>query len=278
MQIVLAVDEADIGQVKAGQSVSFTVDAFPDRQYRGEVQQVRLSATNTSNVITYPVVVRVDNGDGSLLPGMTANADIEVSRRDDVLLVPNAALRFKPDDADAPAQADTGGGSRGGGMADALARAAQDLKLDASQQAAFDAALQSMRAKAAARRAPENAQPGAATSLFGGRGGGGRRGGGNGGDAGNQGAMRQRMLERYRQQFTAFRATLDPARQQRWDEALAAMASARRAPLYRLVDGKPVQVQVRIGASDGSNTEVAGDIHEGDVVIVGASRAAGSGT
>ncbi|MGO4777674.1 efflux RND transporter periplasmic adaptor subunit, partial [Lysobacter sp. 2RAB21] len=76
MEIVLAIDEADIGQVKPGQSVNFSVDSFPDRKFRGAVQQVRLSATNTSNVITYPVVVSVDNADGVLLPGMTANAEI----------------------------------------------------------------------------------------------------------------------------------------------------------------------------------------------------------
>nr|WP_254696154.1 efflux RND transporter periplasmic adaptor subunit [Lysobacter enzymogenes] len=98
MEIVLAIDEADIGQVKPGQAVNFTVDSFPDRKFRGAVQQVRLSATNTSNVITYPVVVAVDNADGVLLPGMTANAEIEVSHRDDVLRVGNAALRYKPDD------------------------------------------------------------------------------------------------------------------------------------------------------------------------------------
>jgi HlyD family secretion protein len=278
MQIVLAIDEADIGQVKAGQAVTFNVDAFPDRQYRGVVQQVRLSATNTSNVITYPVVVSVDNHDQSLLPGMTANADIEVSHRDNVLRVPNAALRYKPDDdADAATAGAPAGVARGGGMADALVGTAQGLQLDATQQAAFDAAAQALRASAAARRAPvASAQQGAgAGSLFGGRGGGPRGGNNNGGDSGgNQGAMRQRMLERLRQQFAAFRATLDPAKQQRWDEALAAMATARRAPLYTLVDGTPRQVQVRVGASDGSNTEVSGDIREGDQVIVGAARAA----
>ncbi|NUS60361.1 MAG: efflux RND transporter periplasmic adaptor subunit, partial [Lysobacter sp.] len=102
MEIVLQIDEADIGQVKAAQSVNFTVDAFPDRAFRGKVQQVRLSATNTNNVITYPVVVSVDNGDGVLLPGMTANAEIEVSRRDGVLKIPNAAMRFKPADDATP--------------------------------------------------------------------------------------------------------------------------------------------------------------------------------
>jgi HlyD family secretion protein len=98
MKIELAVDEADIGQVRAGQNVSFTVDAFPDRQFRGTVEQVRVSATTTNNVVTFPVVVTVDNSDGTLLPGLTVNAEIEVSRRDDVLKVSNAALRFKPAD------------------------------------------------------------------------------------------------------------------------------------------------------------------------------------
>jgi len=272
MQIILAVDEADIGQVKAGQVVSFSVDAFPDRQYKGSVQQVRLSATNTNNVITYPVVVAVDNGDRSLLPGMTANAEIEVSRRSDVLRVPNSALRFKPadDGADAPPQ---GPQPRGGaGMGDELPRIAQSLQLNASQQAAFDSALQSMRQRAAARRSAAPATPASGgASLFGGRGGQPRR---NGGDNGNQGAMRQRMLERMTQQFAAFRATLNPAQQSQWDSALAGLASARRAPLYLLVAGKPKQVSVRIGASDGTNTEVSGDIRAGDQVIVGAERAA----
>src|SRR5690606_23161519 len=87
MKIELAVDEADIGQVKAGQGVSFTADAFADRQFRGVVEQVRLSATNTSNVVTYPVVVTVDNSDGTPLPGLTVNAEIEVSRHGGVLKV-----------------------------------------------------------------------------------------------------------------------------------------------------------------------------------------------
>jgi HlyD family secretion protein len=272
MEIVLAIDEADIGQVKPGQGVSFSVDAFPDKQYRGSVQQVRLSATNTSNVITYPVVVAVDNRDQTLLPGMTANAEIEVSRRDDVLRVPNAALRFKPpeDDADA-APADLSSTRGGPGVADELPVLARSLSLNASQQAAFDAALASVRASAAARRkAPAPASGGA--MILGGRGGQPRRA--TGADAGNQGAMRQRLRERMTGQFAAFRATLDAVQQQRWDAALASLAGARRAPLYLLVDGAPKQVVVRVGASDGSNTEVSGNIRAGDRAIVGTERAA----
>ncbi|WP_374605165.1 efflux RND transporter periplasmic adaptor subunit [Arenimonas sp.] len=99
MQIDLSVDEADVGQIREGLPVSFTVDAYPDRQFSGEVRQVRLAATATSNVITYPVVVQVQNADLSLLPGMTASAEIVVDGREGVLRVPNAALRYTPPDA-----------------------------------------------------------------------------------------------------------------------------------------------------------------------------------
>src|SRR3546814_16430534 len=96
MKIELAVDESDIGQVRAGQSVSFTADAFPDRQFGGVVDQVRLCATTTSNVVTYPVVVTVDNADGTLLPGMTVNAEVEVSKCEDAIHVGTAGLRYTP--------------------------------------------------------------------------------------------------------------------------------------------------------------------------------------
>lgn len=110
MQIDLSVDEADVGQIHEGLPVSFTVDAYPDRQFSGEVRQVRLAATATSNVITYPVVVQVQNADLSLLPGMTASAEIVVNRREGVLHVPNAALRYMPPGAP-PARAARSGGS-----------------------------------------------------------------------------------------------------------------------------------------------------------------------
>ncbi len=268
MEIVLAVDESDIGQVKQGQVVSFTVDAFPDRQFRGEVSQVRLSATNTNNVITYPVVVAVDNSDEVLLPGMTTNAEIEVSRRDNILKVPNAAMRFKPPVED-PADAQTP--QRNGGMTDELPGIAASLQLDATQQAVFDAAMTKMRERLAARTAaPPQGQSGG--SLFGGRPpGAGGNASGAGGNA--SGAMRKRMLERMNQQFAEFRAALrDPQRQQ-WDTAVNALVGARRAPVYLLVEGKPKQVMVRVGASDGTSTEISGDLKAGDELIVGVQAA-----
>ena len=273
MKIELAVDEADIGQVKVGQAVSFTADAFADRQFKGVVDQVRLSATTTSNVVTYPVVVTVDNSDGTLLPGLTVNAEIEVSRRNNVLKVSNAALRYKPageESGNAPApQAVT---MRGGGMADDLARVAGGLKLNAQQQAEFDAAIKAMRERMAARMAPQ-AGNGGGNSLFGGGrggpGGGGMRIVGPGGGGDMQAQLRQRMLERTTQQFAPFRGTLTPEQQKQWDAQIAALVGAKRAPLYKLVAGKPQMAMVRVGASDGSNTEVSGDIKQGDQVVTG---------
>ncbi|QCO68292.2 efflux RND transporter periplasmic adaptor subunit [Luteimonas yindakuii] len=265
MQIQLEVDEADIGQVEVGQGVSFSVDAFPDRQFRGEVAQVRLSATNTNNVITYPVVVSVDNSDRTLLPGLTVNAEIEVSRRDGVLKVSNAALRYKPSDAQLAASQGPGPRAGGGsGVADDLAKAAQALEPTAQQQSAFDEALAAIRERMAARQAAAPA-PGAGGGMFGGPGM--RVVTSGGGDMAAQ--IRQRMLQRYQQDFAAFRATLDDNQRAQWDRALNATVGARRAPLYRLVDGQPQAVMVRVGASDGSATEIAGAVQEGDLVITG---------
>jgi len=272
MEILLAVDESDIGQVRPGLPVSFTVDAFPDRRFRGEVRQVRLSATSTNNVVTYPVVVSVDNADQALLPGLTANAEIEVSRRDDVLKVPNAALRFKPTGEAAAAVAatpDAAAGQRGGGMNEDLPKIAASLKLDPTQQAAFDDALAKMRERLAARMAAaaQQGQSGGGSALFGRPPGG--PGGGTSQNGGNDPASRQRRLERFNQQFGAFRDALRDDQRKAWDDSLNALVSARRAPLYVLADGKPKQVMVRVGASDDTSTEIDGGLKAGDQVIVG---------
>ena len=269
MQIDLSIDEADVGQIKEGLPVSFTVDAFPDRQFAGEVKQVRLSATSNANVISYPVVVQVDNADQSLLPGMTASAEIVVSRRDGVLRVPNAALRFTPPGEEAAA-AGAGGGGRGGLMQD-LPRVADGLQLDATQRAAFDAALAGVRERAAARMAGR--QPAAAPGGMGGRGGPGGQGGAPAGGPSPE-AMRQRMAEAMQRSFADFRAGLSPQQQATWDAELRALSTARRGTLWKLVDGKPTAVAVRLGASDGTVTEVSGEVAEGDQVITGQERPA----
>ena len=96
MQVVGNVDEADIGQVKVGQHVTFTVDAYPDDVFSGTVTQVRLNPTTTSNVVTYEVIVNAPNPDLKLIPGMTANLTIYTLELDDVLAVPLKALKFEP--------------------------------------------------------------------------------------------------------------------------------------------------------------------------------------
>ena len=291
MEIVLAIDEADIGQVKVGQQARFTVDACPERNFRGRVTQLRLAATNTNNVITYPVVVEVDNPEQILLPGMTANAEIEISRKDNALTVPNSALRFRPADESNnagppgfgpsrnPAAGASAAGRGGASMLEEMPRIAATLKLDARQQAAFDEAIAKLKERSERMRqmAQQAASAGSGASGIAGAGRGGRGfGGGQGSRQGGQGQGGQgggRMAERMKQNFGGFRATLSDAQQQQWDAALAALTAGKRAPVYKLVDGKPEQVVVRLGASDGTRTELlGGELKEGDLVIVGSAR------
>ena len=96
MQVWVAVNEADIGSIKPGQPVTFTVDAFPGQTFKGEVGKVRLNATMTQNVVTYTVEIVTDNSSGKLLPYLTANVKFEISRHDNVLIVPNEAVRWIP--------------------------------------------------------------------------------------------------------------------------------------------------------------------------------------
>jgi HlyD family secretion protein len=96
MEVHTSVDEADVGNVHEGQQVSFSVDAFPARRFRGKVFQVRNAPTIIQNVVTYSAVVRIDNKDLLLKPGMTANVQFLVSEKEEVLTIPNMALRFKP--------------------------------------------------------------------------------------------------------------------------------------------------------------------------------------
>jgi HlyD family secretion protein len=108
MQVEASVDEADIGQVREGQDVRFTVDAYPDDRFPAKVRQIRKAATETQNVVSYLVILDVDNKDGRLLPGMTANVEIETGRVAETARVPSIALRFRPraedrdDDASEP--------------------------------------------------------------------------------------------------------------------------------------------------------------------------------
>jgi HlyD family secretion protein len=96
MEILASVDESDIGRIQEGQTARFTVQAYPDETFEGAVRQVRLQSTTQENVVNYTVVIDVQNPDGRLLPGMTATVDFLIDTATDVLMVPNAALRFRP--------------------------------------------------------------------------------------------------------------------------------------------------------------------------------------
>lgn len=124
MQIEVSVDEADISRIQLLQTANFTVDSYPEQTFRGKVIQIRSAPVITQNVVTYVVVVSVDNSDMKLKPGMTANVSVEVAKKDDVLMLPPASLRFRPKpkgdgtkekDAGASALRPAGGGGAHGG-------------------------------------------------------------------------------------------------------------------------------------------------------------------
>ena len=98
MQIETSVSEADIGKIKTGQKAQYTLDGYQDKKFEGEVTQVRLASTTTNNVVTYTVIISVDNSEGFVIPGMSANVSIIVGEARDVLCVENRALKFTPED------------------------------------------------------------------------------------------------------------------------------------------------------------------------------------
>lgn len=173
MQVEASIDEADISRVRQAQAVSFTIDAFPGRSFEGRVNQIRKAAVSSQNVVTYTVVVGFSNPGSTLLPGMTANVRIVTDTRDNVLKLPNAALRVRiagvePAGAEAPASGANGartgaaGGwswlsgahaqPAGGGPGALRERLVAELQLDAAQQAQLDATLAELRPRLTALR------------------------------------------------------------------------------------------------------------------------------
>jgi HlyD family secretion protein len=119
MQVIANIDQADIGLVEQAKSVKFSVDAFPGKEFEGKIEQMRLNPVNVQNVVTYNVVIDVNNPEQKLKPGMTANLTITIDERNNVLKVPNSALRFTPQDTqrtNASGQAQGGQGQGQGGQ------------------------------------------------------------------------------------------------------------------------------------------------------------------
>ncbi len=255
MQVDAAIDEAEIGRVRPGQKATFTVDAFPGRSFEGSVKQIRKSAQNVSNVVTYTVVISAANPDKELLPGMTANVRIVTDTRSGVLKVPNAALRFKPAGAsDKPAQSADAprGAPAGGGQLRVLReRLEKDLQLTDAQKTRLDGLFTAMRDKfGALRDAPDG--------------------------------ERQKMAERNRSEMRAqIMEMLTPEQKRKYEEIIAESDGRRggaRGRIYVLDEHRqPKALNVRLGLTDGSSTEVISpEIREGMEVITGMAQSAGT--
>lgn len=170
IRIEAQVNEADVGSVAEGNAVTFTVDAYPERQFEGKIIQVRLAATELNNVVTYPVIIEAANPDRKLFPGMTANAQVESARKDGVLRIPADALRFKPREGTVPVASEAD--QRRDQL---LERLTADIGLTGEQRARLSDELKSMaeEAKAKSGSTPAGpsfgAQPKQAASASGGR-------------------------------------------------------------------------------------------------------------
>lgn len=175
MQILASVDESDIGLIKDGQEVRFSVQAYPDETFKGTVRQVRLQSVTQENVVNYTAVVEVDNSSGKLLPGMTATVDFLTGAAKNVLMVPNAALRFRPT---AEMQAQVRGQLGTAGRGDSARRRAGDTgggSSDSARRAQFIAAQRQARASGGGGGPGGPGGPGGIAGAGARRGGGGPR-------------------------------------------------------------------------------------------------------
>jgi HlyD family secretion protein len=256
MQVETNIDEADIGQIQPGQTATFTVDAFPGQEFRGAVTQVRKQPQDVQNVVTYTVVIGADNPNLQLLPGMTANVQVNVSKRSNVLKIPNAALRFTPPGAEPLQTERSGAGPSGFSPADRRARAqvrleqlARQLDLSAEQQQQVAARTSSLFQRLQALR-----QSGVQTQDW------------------------RRTATQLRQQLQQdIMGLLTPEQQQKYRLLIAERRSnpVTQARVWVLEAGKPKAVEVFIGVSDGAFTEmVRGNVQEGQEVITGVRRTA----
>ena len=277
MEIILAIDEADIGQVRVGQQSTFTVDAFPDKSFQGQVKQIRLAANNVSNVVTYPVVIEVNNTDQNLLPGMTATAQIIISQKTQVLTVPSAALRFRP----ASAASANNGSPMGAPAAERGMPSAEERakRMKAQLDSVRDFLRQSKATPAvlagfeqAAENYQQQMQNMSQRTGTGAGAGAGAQSGQSSGAGQSAGNRSKRFAERFAKSFESVRAQLPAEQQTLWDQHIQSLFSAKRATVYVLEKGEPKAIEVRLGASDGSKTEVIGGLSEGLQVIVGSAR------
>ncbi|MBO6764243.1 efflux RND transporter periplasmic adaptor subunit [Maricaulis sp.] len=252
VQIDAQIDEADIGQIRAGQPVRFTVDAHPDTEMEGVVDQIRLAPETLNNVVTYTVVVLAANPDELLLPGMTANMDIITGERTGVLTVSNAALRFRPSPAlEGRTQplGEGGGGPQGGGRGgpggpgggnDPMTRLSEAVGLDAAQQDQIRGIF-----RAAMGRAMSQAQAGGEFDR----------------------EALQAEIDR------EIRPLLDEDQLERYRAFQRQMRETRSATVWvEEADGTLVERPIRVGISDSQKSEVVGGRLEAGEAVVTRAR------
>lgn len=268
MQVETRIDEADIGRIHPGQLVTFSVDAFPDATFEGRVSQVRLEPITDQNVVTYTTVIHTRNDDLRLRPGMTANVSVLVDSREDVLKLPNAALRFRPAangpaGASRPGQNTAAGGQRGNNSPTRENPAGAALAATAPARATATASGGS---GGPSRRGAPGEGSGAAAARDPGAGPGSplQRGApaeGSGTAAGARGPREHRA------------APAGPGAHrssQLRNPADAEQTDLKPGTVYVLKQGKPMAIRLLTGITDGSMTEiVTTELKPGDLVVVG---------
>jgi len=266
MEISANIDETDVGRIKPGQRTTFTVNAFPGRTFDGVVKQVRLGSQTVSNVVIYTTIISIENPQRELLPGMTANLRVETERRENVIRIPNAALRWRPpvaadqpfvanESAPSPegapqrrAQGAGPNGAGGNGGAEFLNTIKSELKLTPDQIKDVDAAAAEMRQNMMA----------------------------NAGTGGDANARRERFRAARAELEQRIAGVLTPEQKPHFDEIVKRTSETRDARASQSgrifivgKDGQPQGVTVRIGATDGGMTEVVSGLNAGAEVIIG---------
>jgi HlyD family secretion protein len=245
MQVQADVDQSDIGRIAVGQISRFTVDSYPDQEFRGRISQIRLNATVSQNVVTYPVIIEVPNPDEKLRPKMTANVTIDVASVRDVLRIPNGALRFKPDTAVPGTKPATSSAGRNA-QATQTSETTQTTETTQTMQTATTSGGPTPEQRQRWRERRQQA-------------------GGETGGAAPTGTMSPE--ERAARWGGRARGMAGAA------GAMGGAPAARKRPqtVYVLgADNKLKAVEVRTGITDGHYTQIiSGDLKEGDNIVIG---------
>jgi len=250
VRVEASVDEADIGQVKAGQDVRFTVDAYPDKNFMGRVEEVRLAPTIAQNVVTYTVTILASNNDMSLLPGMTANVEITTGNRQDIIRVSNEALRFKPRNGEEGDTAENAGGppSPEVMVARMVDPVAKEIGLNDDQKSKLEDGLKPV--LSAGLAAAQN----------------------GGGFGALRGTLTQAMTSLIDDIATPEQRQAYADYQKRMQAERAGRSAGKRAEVWVLDNGELKKRTIMIGISDTENTEVLRGLKAGDLVVTGYER------